>query len=264
MYDANRQYGRLMISTPSAAHYPCALIDIAAPCPAAPERRHHVWRSAYNTRHHHLASRTYLIATQPPQVGRRKLPHPQLSQNLTITQAAPPVVTVDNATRPYGALNPAFTSTVTGALNGDTFTNTYSTPAIINSPVGTYPINDVIGGPVYELHHQGRPGTPHRTTTPSTSTSRPTISTRYHRSPQSIVRQHCSAAGALGSDTLRSATHRHSNVTGRQLSNCAHNLGASLQELTLSVTNAGVLRSPQPRDCKQCLYLTEPPILSLC
>ncbi len=64
---------------------------------------------------------------------------------LTITQAFL-TVTVSNATRPYGAPNPAFTSTVSGALNGDTFTNTYST-ATITSPVGTYPINDVVGGP---------------------------------------------------------------------------------------------------------------------
>ncbi len=65
---------------------------------------------------------------------------------LTITQATL-TVTVNNATRPYGTPNPAFTSTVTGALNGDTFTNTYSTPATLSSPVGNYPINDVVGGP---------------------------------------------------------------------------------------------------------------------
>jgi MBG domain (YGX type)/Bacterial Ig-like domain (group 3)/NHL repeat len=65
---------------------------------------------------------------------------------LTVT-AAPLTVTVANASRPYGTPNPAFTSTVTGALNGDTFTNTYSTTATITSSVGTYPINDVVSGP---------------------------------------------------------------------------------------------------------------------
>jgi MBG domain (YGX type)/Bacterial Ig-like domain (group 3) len=65
---------------------------------------------------------------------------------LTVT-TAPLTVTVANATRPYGTANPPFTSTVTGALNGDTFINTYSTPATISSPVGTYPINDVVSGP---------------------------------------------------------------------------------------------------------------------
>ena len=73
---------------------------------------------------------------------------------LTVTQATL-VVTVGNASRPYGTANPAFTSTVTGALNGDTFTNTYSTTATISSPVGNYPINDVVGGPAasnYAIH----------------------------------------------------------------------------------------------------------------
>jgi hypothetical protein len=73
---------------------------------------------------------------------------------LTVTPAFL-TVTVGNATRPYGAPNPAFTSTVTGALNGDTFTNTYSTTATITSSVGNYPINDVVGGPAasnYTIH----------------------------------------------------------------------------------------------------------------
>ena len=65
---------------------------------------------------------------------------------LTVTQATL-TITVGNATRTYGTPNPPFTSTFSGALNGDTFTNTYSTPATIASPVGSYPINDTIGGP---------------------------------------------------------------------------------------------------------------------
>jgi hypothetical protein len=65
---------------------------------------------------------------------------------LTVT-AAPLTVVVGNASRPYGTANPAFTSTVSGALNGDTFTNTYSTTATVTSPAGNYPINDAIGGP---------------------------------------------------------------------------------------------------------------------
>ena len=65
---------------------------------------------------------------------------------LTVTPAHLTIV-VGNATRPYGAPNPAFTSTVSGALNGDTFANTYTTPATVASPTGTYPINDAVGGP---------------------------------------------------------------------------------------------------------------------
>ena len=67
---------------------------------------------------------------------------------LTITKATAPVsVTANNATRVYGAPNPTFTSTVTGALNGDTFTITYTTTATPNSPVGTYNITPVVSGP---------------------------------------------------------------------------------------------------------------------
>ncbi len=67
---------------------------------------------------------------------------------LTITRATTSlVVTVNNASRPYGAANPAFTSTVSGALNGDTFTVTYSTTATPASPVGNYPITATVTGP---------------------------------------------------------------------------------------------------------------------
>ncbi|WP_176441791.1 MBG domain-containing protein [Granulicella rosea] len=66
---------------------------------------------------------------------------------LTITKATATVnVAVNNATRVYGAANPAFTSTVTGALNGDTFTITYATTATATSPVGSYTITPTVSG----------------------------------------------------------------------------------------------------------------------
>ena len=49
-------------------------------------------------------------------------------------------VTAANASRAYGAANPAFTATAAGAVNGDTFTLTASTTATASSPVGTYAI----------------------------------------------------------------------------------------------------------------------------
>ncbi len=67
------------------------------------------------------------------------------STTLTVTPAAL-TVTVANASRAYGVANPAFTSTITGTVGTDTFTQTFSTPATINSPVGTYVINDVLSG----------------------------------------------------------------------------------------------------------------------
>ncbi len=59
---------------------------------------------------------------------------------------APLSVVVNNATRTFGSANPVFTSTITGALNGEMFTNTYTTTATTASPAGTYPINDTVTG----------------------------------------------------------------------------------------------------------------------
>ena len=58
---------------------------------------------------------------------------------LTVGQASL-TVTATNATRIYGAANPTFTGTYTGAVNGDTFTVGGSSVATASSPVGTYPI----------------------------------------------------------------------------------------------------------------------------
>ena len=56
----------------------------------------------------------------------------------TVGQALGLTVTAGNASRAYGAANPAFTASATGALNGDTFTFGGSTTATASSPVGTY------------------------------------------------------------------------------------------------------------------------------
>lgn len=57
------------------------------------------------------------------------------------------IITVNNATRPYGQANPAFNYTPSGTLVGtDTYASAiqgialYSTSAKINSPAGTYPV----------------------------------------------------------------------------------------------------------------------------
>jgi hypothetical protein len=64
-----------------------------------------------------------------------------------VTQTVPLTVnkailtlTASNASRPYNTANPTFTGTITGAVNGDTFTESFSTTATIASPAGGYPI----------------------------------------------------------------------------------------------------------------------------
>jgi sugar lactone lactonase YvrE len=65
---------------------------------------------------------------------------------LTITPAPAVTITVNSVSRPYGTPNPTFTDTVSGALNGDSFTLSYSTAAVLTSPIGLYPINASITG----------------------------------------------------------------------------------------------------------------------
>ena len=59
--------------------------------------------------------------------------------SLTVTPA-PLSIVVYNASRPYGAVNPTFTGTLTGVVPGDTILVSYSTTAMVLSPVGNYPI----------------------------------------------------------------------------------------------------------------------------
>jgi hypothetical protein len=71
-------------------------------------------------------------------------PAPAIARTVTVSKA---ILTVQaaNATRVYGAENPAFSATYSGFVNGDTQTvlsglPVLSTVAITTSPVGTYPV----------------------------------------------------------------------------------------------------------------------------
>jgi sugar lactone lactonase YvrE len=61
------------------------------------------------------------------------------SAAITVSQATL-TVAANGATRAYGVANPAFTGSVIGAVNGDTFTESFLTSATIASNVGTYSI----------------------------------------------------------------------------------------------------------------------------
>lgn len=58
---------------------------------------------------------------------------------LTISRARLSIV-VNNASRVYGAPNPAFTGQISGAAAGDTLLVSYTTTAAANSPIGTYSV----------------------------------------------------------------------------------------------------------------------------
>ena len=94
---------------------------------------------------------TYPITATLTGVGSASLSNYTVTNaggTLTITPntSASITVTVNCTSRIYGAANPAFTSSVVGALNGDTFTLTYSTTATITSPVGSYPVTVAVSG----------------------------------------------------------------------------------------------------------------------
>jgi large repetitive protein len=55
-------------------------------------------------------------------------------------------ITANNATRVYGTPNPAFNGGVTGSVNSDSFTESFSTSAVIGSNVGTYAIVPSVTG----------------------------------------------------------------------------------------------------------------------
>ena len=58
---------------------------------------------------------------------------------ITVTQATL-TVTAANFSRLYNTANPTFTGSISGAVNGDTFTESFATSAVTRSPVGTYAI----------------------------------------------------------------------------------------------------------------------------
>ncbi len=69
---------------------------------------------------------------------------------LTVTTASL-TVTGTNASRTYGAANPALNGTITGIQNGDNITATFATSATVVSPVSTYPIVPTLVDPNNKL-----------------------------------------------------------------------------------------------------------------
>jgi hypothetical protein len=117
---------------------------------------------------------------------------------LTISKA-PLTVVPSNGTRAYGAVNPALPASVTGAVNGDTFTITGSTSAAATSPVGTYPITYTVAGsdlPNYAI--ASTTGT--LTITPAALSVVPANATRVYGAANPVMTG--SVTGTLNGDTF--------------------------------------------------------------
>jgi Predicted phosphohydrolases len=69
-----------------------------------------------------------------------------ISNGTLVVSPAPLSVTADDKSRTYGTTNPPFTGSIVGIQNNDAISASYSTPAVISSPVGTYPIQPAPSG----------------------------------------------------------------------------------------------------------------------
>ncbi|MGF7181971.1 beta strand repeat-containing protein, partial [Tunturiibacter psychrotolerans] len=91
------------------------------------------------------APNTYTITAAPGTLASTNYTFTYVNGSLTINKGIL-TVTAGNATRVYGAANPTFSATATGAMNGDTFTFSETTTATATSPVGTYNIVPTASG----------------------------------------------------------------------------------------------------------------------
>jgi hypothetical protein len=69
-----------------------------------------------------------------------------VSNGTVVVSPAPLSLTADNKSRVYATTNPPFTGTIVGVQNNDAISASYSTPAVVASPVGTYPIAPMPSG----------------------------------------------------------------------------------------------------------------------
>jgi hypothetical protein len=85
------------------------------------------------------------VVLQGAQVGNADYNAATATQSFQVTPASL-TVTANNASRAYGAANPAFSGTVTGAVGSDSFTESFTTTATTTSNVGGYPIVPSVTG----------------------------------------------------------------------------------------------------------------------
>jgi hypothetical protein len=81
----------------------------------------------------------YAITVGPGTLASGNYGFAYVNGTLTVTKASL-TVTANDASRPYGVANPAFSGSYYGQKNGDTFTMSFSTTAATDSPVGSYAI----------------------------------------------------------------------------------------------------------------------------
>lgn len=92
----------------------------------------------------------YVITTSTGTLSSDNYSFNLVNGTLTVTTAGL-LVTVSNASRAYGVTNPVFTGSISGLVNNDNITASYSTTATANSPPDNYPIVPTLDDPGNKL-----------------------------------------------------------------------------------------------------------------
>ena len=85
------------------------------------------------------------VVLQATQAGNSDYNAATATQSFQVTPASL-TIAANNATRSYGAANPAFSGTVSGAVGSDSFTESFTTTATTTSNVGSYTITPAVTG----------------------------------------------------------------------------------------------------------------------
>ena len=120
---------------------------------------------------------------------------------LTITPA-PLTVTAGNASRPYGAPNPALTGAITGIKNADNITATFASAANTASAVGAYPIVPVLADPASRLGNYAVSST-HGVLTVTQATSSVSLNVQAAQPTSQLTAQVQSSGPALPTGTVQ-------------------------------------------------------------
>ena len=98
------------------------------------------------------------VVLQAAQAGDTDYSAATATQSFQVTPAQLTVV-ANNASRAFGAANPAFNGTVTGAVGSDSFSESFTSTATASSNIGSYPIVPAVTGPQlanYTVSHRER------------------------------------------------------------------------------------------------------------
>jgi MBG domain (YGX type)/YDG domain/HYR domain len=146
-------------------------------------------------------------------------------------------VTADDATRVYGAANPAFTGTLIGVVNGDAITANYDSAATQSSPVGSYAIVPALADPDGKLANYTVTSTNGTlTVTPKPITVTADAQSKVYGDADPALTFQFTAGSLVGSDSFSGALTR---VTGENVGTYAIQQGSLTAGSNYTLTYVG-------------------------